>query len=191
MIYLSIDLDYWGEKLPLDWFEQIAVLPVSKVVVISHEHLIGHANKFTAEFDTLVNIDYHSDLASHDGEPIQKDEGTWANFIKQSKEKVFIWAPPRRECLTHSTGYCHGVGYLNPFRTKNPDKNGWRQAKIQTRFIPDLSQCVAVGISLSPYWTSCEIMYQFAKWHQQHVGKFQLGSGVKTTLQSAMKLEQA
>lgn len=189
MIYLSIDLDFWSQELPFDWFEQIAKLPISKIIVVSHEQLLPHINKHCSQFDTLVNVDFHSDLCSHDPScpHFECDEGTWANFVNGSKEKEFIWSPPNGNSLHHDTGFCHGETYINPFRTKNPNISGWKRARIKTRFIPDLSECVAIGFAISPYWTNPDLLSQFAFWYKDHQPQFEILRGVKTSFQAAMR----
>ena len=183
-IYLSVDLDYWSTEFPIHLFEQIVASPLSKIVVVSHEELLPHINSHVDKFDTLVNVDYHSDLASFTpAEPtFPCEEGTWANFIDGSKDKTFIWSPPDEKCKNHNTGYCHGYIYPNPFGTKKAKVSGWKLAKIKMRFIPPLSECVAVGISLSPLWSASSVLTQFSKWLPTIKDHFEIKRGVKASL---------
>lgn len=198
MIYLSIDLDYWGystlnsNELPFELFDRLAQLKVNKTIVLSHEHLLPHINKHADAFDMLVNVDFHSDLCSYDDKypNFECNEGTWGNFVRASLNKRFIWSPPHKGCIDHSCGYCHGETYPNPFSTKrrkvDPKVSGWQEATIQVAYIPELSECAAVGISLSPLWTEVNTLRNFAIWHKQYAGQFELGRGVKTSLKAAL-----
>jgi hypothetical protein len=189
-IYLSIDLDYWNifDSLDIKLFEEICKLPVSKKLVVEHHLLLPHINKFSKKFNTLINVDYHSDLASRewcsDGKEFDKldlNEGTWGNFIKNSVGKIFIWSPPSRKiCCRSNEGYCHGYGRPNPFHVQNSKTNSWKHTYIRTKKIPDLSKCVAVGITLSPGWTTDIVMNQFTKWYKK--GTFNEGRNVMKIL---------
>lgn len=170
--YLSIDLDYFQQQFPAELFDRIAMLPVSKIVVESHEELLPHINKHVDKFDVLYNVDYHSDLASMDkskagGCDFGCDEGTWGNFVKGSLSKTFVWVPPSKGCLSTSTGYCHGK-YVNPFRTKKPEISCWAATKIEIGKIPLLDDCIAIGIAVSTMWSKYPVIEAFYQWYQQH-----------------------
>lgn len=162
--YLSIDLDYWYRTtdsiVDLLLFHSIFAQFKPKIVD-SHEKLVPHINKLSDQFNVLVNLDFHSDLASledkpdKDGRyflPFKREEGTWGNFVSNSLSKTFIWSPPAKKCISTEIGLCHGEGNKNPF--KCPRFSCWKFAKIRPKFIPNLSDCVGVGIAESyPYWT--------------------------------------
>ena len=95
--YLSIDIDYWGaypggrKKSLYSFMQRIDVLNVPIKVVVSHEEILRHLNKY--KIKKLINIDYHSDIANEDTR-IELNDGTWANFYEHKKETNFIWHHP-------------------------------------------------------------------------------------------------
>lgn len=184
VIYLSLDLDFFNveQTLSLNLLTKIANSGLPTKVVVSHEQLVSHINKFVGKFDTLVNVDYHSDFPTiTDLKSLDFDEGTWGAFVKRSTEKTFIWSPPSRKSLSYFTGYCHGY-YPNPFTKSNRKKvelTGWQDAQIKLKYIPKLNECIAIGICLSPWWTHYTILNDFSKWFRQYKPQFNLGHGVK------------
>ena len=95
--YLSIDIDYWGaypggrKKSLYSFMQRIDVLNVPIKVVVSHEEILRHLNKY--KIKKLINIDYHSDIANEE-KKIDLCDGTWANFYEHKKETNFIWHHP-------------------------------------------------------------------------------------------------
>jgi len=148
-VYLSIDLDYWkaehSPKAATRFFRRLfGELDLPIMTAFHHHHLVPHIN--SVKPDTVINIDFHSDIADkHDGPPLE--EGNWANFV--DCQGTFIWRYPRDSCLTHHTGYCHGR-QQNPFET---NCTNWARVK-KTRGLARIpwSSIVGVGVCLSPEW---------------------------------------
>ena len=96
--YLSVDLDYWGaypwsitKRSLINFMSKIDVLDVPIKVVVSHEEILQHLNKYKVK--NLINIDYHSDIANEDGK-MHLCDGTWVNYYKYKEDCSFIWYHP-------------------------------------------------------------------------------------------------
>ncbi len=150
--YLSIDLDYWcqrGEPHHVRaFFQRVWKLNLPITVALHHHHLLESINRRRG-LDTIINVDYHSDVAEDArGFTCDLNEGTWGNFVDFQSKGTFIWRYPNEVCLSHDTGYCHT--YLNPFEEQC---TGWRSIKKKQGLarIPWHDIC-AVGVCLSPCW---------------------------------------
>jgi hypothetical protein len=83
-VYLSIDLDYFcrGRKQQCDaFFKKVYALRLPIHVACEHHHLL---DTMEGDFDTLINVDFHSDLCDTPAEgwvPEDLNEGTWGNFV--------------------------------------------------------------------------------------------------------------
>lgn len=184
--YLSIDLDYfiYKEKLPTKLFKDILTSDIPKTITETHDGLITSIEKNIKQIEEVVNMDFHSDLASFDpkGMPLEKNEGTWANFIKNSHSKRFIWSPPLAKTKLSYKNYCHGDTYINPFIVNTMDFTGWKDVSIKPRYFPLLKNCVAVGISISPGWTPDRLINQFAKLYRKYANCVYVRRSAKTYL---------
>jgi hypothetical protein len=170
--YLSIDLDFWnGEDFPEKYFDRLLNTGLPITIVDEHHHLLQHIKQF--EFDTIVNVDFHSDIVDND-----KDEkgrfnistelqcGTWANHI-DGKNKHFIWSMPNIACYTKKTGTCH-LDY-NPFNFKNPERVcGWTRVSRRVRWHPRYKELVAIGIATSFGWTDDYLIRDFRRWEKKY-----------------------
>jgi len=160
-IYLSIDIDYWvnSPQYMKAFLRKALSLGVPTTVVISHEELIPHINASKAK--TVINVDYHSDLADdpqNSDLPLELMEGTWGNFVNFKKDGTFIWVYPNSECWVNRLGK-RGSGRCDesasPF-IKNSEKIcGWKRAKRRKRKLltkEEWKNVDRVGISMSPDW---------------------------------------
>ena len=174
-IYLSVDLDFWIGKVesPVVFFDHLLDTVKDVSIVVEHQDLIPHASQF--DFDTLVNIDYHSDVTevgctNPDEEKTLSDIdcGEWVNFVPGRSQKQHLWICPKIECHDGSNnsdtyGLCNADHRLNPFATKNA-MTGWRSHKVAVRR-PSINSnisnllfravdkeysIVAAGIAISP-----------------------------------------
>jgi len=167
-IYLSIDLDFWENEFPQKYFEKVMRISAPKRLVISHEELLPHVNQ--NHFDTLVNVDFHSDLADLDnGCKPKLNDGTWGNHVQGSHKKKFVWScPDKNRCYEHGFGTCHGL--CNPFalayRKYSLDYCGWAKVSLREKWLP-VANVVAVGIALSPDYTPSKILLQFCDWFKR------------------------
>jgi hypothetical protein len=152
--YLSVDLDYWNGRSPSEaprFFAQVLSLRLPIVVACEHHHLLSHVNK--TQCDTLINVDYHSDVVdtflAQESCPYVSD-GTWVNGVLWRHRGRYEWRCPGKKCLSVHEGYCHEIG-RNPFRRS--ELCGWRECKYRVG-LGDLrwGSIVAVGVSVSPYW---------------------------------------
>lgn len=152
--YLSIDLDYWCKfttpHSARAFFQRVWKLRLPIMVALHHHHLLDDINKRAQDLDTVINVDFHSDIADDIRDTaMELNEGTWANFVHFRGDGTFIWRYPEEECLDDRHGYCHeGV---NPF--DEPSVAGWKRArKMQGLARMPWKSIEAVGVCLSPYW---------------------------------------
>jgi len=167
-IYLSIDLDYWCDKKDpnksaYNFLKEIAKLNKEIVVVNSHERLVEHIND--SKCNTLINVDYHSDLAdgfyknkylvkTKIGEEVPFQEGTWGNFIKWQKHGTFVWVYPSfSKCVKFEAGLCH-FGDEDPFVKKCTNWNNTKRYAFCKNILKDniYSKIKAIGICTSACW---------------------------------------
>ena len=157
--YLSVDLDYWrasSKPMPVvNFFKKVFALRLPITVALHHHHLVKDINARALELDTVINVDYHSDLADEDlkgWDRLEFDEGTWANFIHFRGDGNFIWRYPIPECLRWgegSGGYCHRR--VNPFERR--EVSGWKHtSKVRGLTRLPWDRIVAIGVCLSPGW---------------------------------------
>jgi len=149
--FLSIDLDFWCHECrphkATRFFRRLFQKfgrPI--MVAVHHHHLLEHVNNLGRGFNTLINVDFHSDL---DGEtPDELSEANWVNFVNFKEKGTYIWRYPEESCLHSRTGYCHSD--VNPF-----DRNltGWAGVKERRGIARIPWDCIReVGVCLSPEW---------------------------------------
>lgn len=158
--YLSIDLDYWCEECEpysaTRFFRRLfSKFDMPIMVAVHHHHLVHHINR-TRGLDTVINVDYHSDLIDEPTDELT--EANWPAFINFQDRGTFIWRYPRPSCLTTNTGYCHND--RNPFEH---DSSNWAHTRMKQGLdrIPWAS-IRAVGVCLSPEWllgNQCGVSY--------------------------------
>jgi len=150
-VYLSVDLDYFirAHRGHCDaFFEKVYALRLPIFSACEHHHLL---KSMGGDFDTLINVDFHSDLCdTPEGgwRGYQLCDGTWGNFVPWRRQGTFIWRYPNQDCLNVGVGYCHDN--INPFEKR---VSGWREARKQ-RGVTDIpwKDVKAVGVCLSPTW---------------------------------------
>jgi hypothetical protein len=170
-VYLSVDLDFWNDKrFPQKYFDQLINLGKPLIIVRQHHYLLKHIRKFENQFDTLVNIDYHSDITDRCEGKTQFSRqcylncGTWVNHIK-GNNKRYIWSYPQKVCVLPKwhTGYCHC--YTNPFTCGNTyEVCRWSFVEKRYRWFPKMEDVIAIGISISPGWSDLQLIRDFKKW---------------------------
>lgn len=149
--YLSIDLDYWCDGFK-PWqvrrfFQRVYRLGLPVTVALHHHHLIEDINK--RKLDTVINVDYHSDLIDvTDPHKVPLEEGTWANFVAFRGQGTFIWRYPVAKCLEHGEGYCH-VNW-NPFEKTCTDWHCTQKQQGIARL--PWKDIGAIGVCVSPSW---------------------------------------
>lgn len=161
--YLSIDLDFWNERsVPFDWIESLISECKNVTMVCEHHHMLKHIN--ASKCQTLINVDWHSDLSGynndiilHDGRlhPIAKPKkftplncGTWVDRVSWAKSGTFVWVFPQKKCdWPQGTGRCDGKddAFIK-------GRTAWKLAsrKLSRKMIPDVTTPDALGICLSP-----------------------------------------
>lgn len=151
-VYLSIDLDYWQRQHDAQFctvfFQKVWKLGLPICVALYHHHLLPHING--CDCDTLINVDYHSDLADLDScRALDFQEGTWGNFVDWRYGGTFIWRYPLPGCVSTRDGYCHT--YRNPFEA--PEVAHWNRVQKRCGLLGiPWNRVKAVGVSLSPHW---------------------------------------
>jgi len=158
-IYLSIDLDYWANhclfsaKQCNTFFQKLANVNenVKQIKFVRHhEGLLHHASDSSC--DTLVNVDFHSDLTNYYPEDKKViTEGTWVNFVSWRKSGTFIWMLPNKSF--EKWGFCQDAMIFQNFEDLNFKSTEWKKIKKQigTKNIK-WENVYAVGVSLSPEW---------------------------------------
>lgn len=150
--FLSVDLDFWceekGETAAKCFFRRLMrrlTMPV--LVALHHHHFLPYINAIGG-FDTLVNLDYHSDIAEDCASFGSPTEGTWVNYVNFRSNGTYIWRYPHAKCLDPYVGYCHD--HINPFEE---DCSGWARTRsiLGSSGIP-WGSIKAVGVSLSLGW---------------------------------------
>ena len=95
-IYLSVDLDYWGDDgvtpFPTRYLKKLLNLNVSRCVVVDHDKLLPHINKHPA--DMLINMDAHDDICSTVRSIPTLCDGTWSVFVKWARRAHYRWLHP-------------------------------------------------------------------------------------------------
>jgi hypothetical protein len=179
--YLSIDIDYWREHTPwiafqdMDrFFLKVIDLKAPIYIVNNHHKILRDVNR--RKFDTLINMDFHSDITCYidrDGgvyeyyqmpqkQSIKGDLncGTWVNFVKNRTEGEFIWIYPKYECL-EDDGRCEDIeGFWDSPQSKY---HNWAKITCQkgwSEYIP-WGTVKAVGIALSSPWLFEELEVYF------------------------------
>ena len=153
-IYLSIDLDYWTCLKTFsieecnEFIKRIKDVESDKFIfVFSHEDLLTDINE--SDCNSLVNVDFHSDLANYD-DNLLLNEGTWVNFVSWKNEGKFSWRFPSNNLK--SLGCCHDSS-VNDFSELNCKNTGWKKIEsIKGTKNISWSKVRRVGISLSPDW---------------------------------------
>ncbi len=176
-IFLSIDLDFWCRRSIQEtktFFElmQKTLLPKNPIIWVEHhDEMLPHIAILTGE--RIVNIDFHSDLTSHQNweehlknpkapNNIELNCGTWGNHVPWPKKTEFWWVYPHKCCIAgknnhHNTsGWCHTK--KNPFlqhgKTNTIAACNWEKTKMsygnEKKLLKKIApQICGVGICLS------------------------------------------
>ena len=165
--YLSIDLDYWRDKVfPNPFIEKAVRLAkwLPHVVVADHAEMIHAINKLRCP--QVVNVDYHSDLpeAGAPDEEVPLECGTWGLFV-EGPRRCFAWSYPHSRVIVgsdnnSSSGFCNYRAQSNPFDYSDPKPFcGWERTVLSppSRLLSLLSlNIVGVGFCLSREWFESE-----------------------------------
>jgi len=168
--YLSIDLDFWamiGSKMHrakqmIELLEKLKKSQIPTTIVMDHKHLAERVNRQADDVRTLVNMDYHSDLAVNDVGLLPLNEGTWINFIKWSKEGTCIWVRPKANLTEpQSNGRVDKTGLR--FGSKAlAQMLGWKSVRSKLLYLPKDLIFVEAGVSISPGWIDRQaVIYAF------------------------------
>jgi len=149
--FLSIDLDYWSldrdPRSATRFFRRLYRKFGRKIMVaVHHHHLLDHVSNRGRGIDSLINLDFHSDLSGD--QPDELSEGNWVNFVDFQRFGTYIWRYPDGRCLSTHTGYCH-TGE-NPFVH---NLTGWSNVRMRHGLARIPWDCIReVGVCLSPEW---------------------------------------
>lgn len=169
--YLSIDLDFWNRRnFPEEYLNHLMATGIPVTVASQHHHLVPHIRQF--DFDTLINLDYHSDVADREegmrgkfSRQVGLQCGTWVNHIP-GKDKHYIWSYPFASCF-NGAGTCHD--FYNPFIDDNSEKIcGWTKVSHRLLWYPRYCDVVAAGIAISKGWSDDRLIREFLKWQKQY-----------------------
>lgn len=154
--YLSVDIDYFliryfdelqNLSLAERFIKKLISLKKPIDVVLSHEYLIHHIEP---NIKKIYNVDFHSDIAHNYG-TFDLNEGTWLNFIDNSRNMEFQWNyPSYKHCYVDAYGTCDTYPYkwathLMPYK-KVSRVSGLRKINFDA--------VSRIGICISPPW--CE-----------------------------------
>jgi len=160
--FLSIDLDYFddGPRETLARFlRRVDLLDVEKAVYKDHHDILPMVNRY--DWETLINVDHHSDLADLLEEPttgkldpLDLNCGTWVNYVKNIGSRLYSWHYPFDKCLGWS-GRCDNQTQDRTFLTpKGAKYRNWKNIEVRKglRGIP-WDDIVAVAIVVSPNYS--------------------------------------
>jgi len=167
---LSLDLDYFNYYLNLESLDQvfsrILTLNVPMLLVDSHEKMVGFINRY--KFDTLINMDEHSDMMSISES--KKHCGSWVNFINHDNQsRTYIWLVPSTRLSSDTgvtcdvpSGRCDGIPGF--YTAEKEYLRPWRKVKrTSTQRVINWREVKCVGIALSRDYTMSVISRYFEK----------------------------
>ena len=153
--FLSIDLDFWnlyGTNGLLEFLVKVKNSNKPIKLADSHEELLSFINK--DKYDSIINVDYHSDIANNDGNKVcELNCGTWANHLKYRNS--FLWVHPFRVDFEDSLCHSPQTDKFSPF--VHPDIAGYSNVtKLGVRRIPSwiFNDVTSIGIAISYEWLS-------------------------------------
>lgn len=171
--FLSIDLDYFDDS-PREtiarFLRRVDLLDVEKVVYRDHHDILPMVNKL--DWETLINVDHHSDLADYvedengeliasqwvdhkgDKEFAELDCGNWVNYVKKIGSRLYSWRYSMDMCLAWS-GRCDDRTKDRSFLTPAGAKyRNWKNIEVKQglRGIP-WDDIVGVAIVVSPEYS--------------------------------------
>lgn len=179
--YLSVDLDFWNyygkNQFNKSFFYKILTSDIPKLLVDEHHKLLPHINNFN--FDEVINLDYHSDMAdnlhifddNHRAKklfatPPRLNCGVWGNHVKNRKNSTFIWKHPHKDKVLWRGG-CHTECYIplssqtwdgpviknnNPFGEYGSLVTGWKKTKMlysNPKKVTNILKRDIIGIGIS------------------------------------------
>jgi hypothetical protein len=160
MSYLSVDLDFWythtSQKSSKRFFAKLLSLDVPMVVCKHHQFLVSDVNLHQPKDDTLINVDYHSDISSENYFGVDKrlNCGNWVDFIKWRNQGNYIWLyPDYKKCFYERDGICDGTFSQLPFVTgkSHSNYNKWASLKHGKGLKSiNLESVERIGIAISP-----------------------------------------
>ena len=187
-LYWTIDLDFWQGrnnkfKFNTEILDSLRHKHIPIHVVLEHHHTLKHLKGL--KFNTLINSDFHSDIADLEtnGSLPVLNEGTWVNRISGRAKKTYIWHYPMQKCLTYSTGYCHREP-RNPFDFNKRGVCDWALTFKRQEFFPRDCDGELIGacICLSPAWTGLTTIGTFCQWYKKYKKSLIVDSDVKQFL---------
>lgn len=178
--FLSVDIDFFNDedetvlRRYLDKLTDFAHergIPISSVT--NHQQMLDLVNNSGAT--GLVNVDYHSDLASDDVKEFEC--GTWVTYVEERQKKHYHWI---HSGLSHE-GDCNGDKLLfsdnsDIVNQQRVGRNtGWgkvthKRVRARKLTFPEkiAPNCVGVCVCSSPSYSSDELIEEFNKWRKGH-----------------------
>jgi hypothetical protein len=150
--YLSLDLDYFNLRIdqikPL--FNYLKLLGVPVKIVDEHHYLAKDAQKY--EYDTLINLDEHSDLYPVKERMGYINCGNWVNFMP-GFAKEYIWVRPTPSEMSRCDNLeCPFSGIPNGFDRISTNYKSFRTTVRKYQIV-----AVGVALSLSDGYTNREV----------------------------------
>ena len=180
--FLSIDIDFWNSVAHADGVE-IALENLNSVfnhcktngvplsAVANHNQMLSLVNKSKA--NQLINIDYHSDLATNDVDNLNC--GTWVSYVKQRNKSKYKW-------LHYNDAYdgdCNGAepifaGIMGTRKKFNRGIVDWNECVhsevngpvFNFKKMFDRERVSQVCICESPSYTDSDILKKFVEWRK-------------------------
>lgn len=173
MTHISIDLDYFlyeyikpqnSDRLEKECNAVLRYVFSSRKpvkVYRYHHHILTDLNQ--VKYDTIINIDYHSDL-SRTSEALETglEEGNWANFYVHKADSTFLWVyPDHFYCVVQGYGRCDKMPHPfvgEPFSTEDypampVEEMGWKTVVTHERGINHfIKKADTYSICLSEDW---------------------------------------
>jgi len=159
MSYLTVDLDYWmlhsTERSSILFFRKLVALNKPIVVVKDHQRLLHDVNVKWPRDDTLINVDFHSDISSEVYLLLNKRLAcsNWIDFVHQRRRGHYVWIYPSYEtCFKEKHGFCDDQRLPFVGNRTNP----WRKLSHRCGLgAIDLKRVERIGVAISP--TYCEL----------------------------------
>jgi hypothetical protein len=171
MIFLSIDIDYYLKGQLPTFLKHLNLFTHCRdriSAVTNHHQMLDIANRFN--FDTLVNVDAHTDLVEEHPD-LDLSCATWCSFLNRKRSTNYLWIHPfRKDIHSIRNGECGSIysGAIFPrdLSTVPTRRIGFNDVNERSPFNPTqlLPQAVHISFCISPTYAETDIICAFDTW---------------------------